>query len=150
MLFFNHLLCQKQQNIKTMSNNVICWFEIYVKDLNRAKKFYSDVLGKSFQDITPPGDSAPDMKMAFFVTEDPSDPYSVSGALIEMAGTKEGDGKSINTIVYFPCMDCSIEESKVEKAGGIVTAPKMSIGEHGFCSICVDSEGNAFGLYSMS
>ncbi|RYG15791.1 MAG: VOC family protein, partial [Chitinophagaceae bacterium] len=23
-----------------MNQNIICWFEIYVKDINRAKKFY--------------------------------------------------------------------------------------------------------------
>lgn len=130
-------------------NNVICWFEIYVKDLSRAKKFYNEVLGRTFTDTIPPGDDGHEMKMAFFNTTTPNDPESVCGALIEMPGTKEGDGVSLNTIVYFPCKDCSVEESRVEQAGGKVMTPKMSIGEHGFCSICIDSEGNSFGLYSM-
>lgn len=132
-----------------MNNNVICWFEIYVKDINRAKQFYSDVLGKTFSDMEAPGDAPQEMKMSFFNTPDPTDQDSVCGALVEMPGTKEGDGACVNTIVYFPCQDCSIEESRVEKAGGQVVNPKMSIGEHGFCSICVDTEGNLFGLYSM-
>ncbi len=132
-----------------MNNNVICWFEIYVKEINRAKKFYSDVLGKTFSDMEAPGDAPQEMKMAFFNTADPTDQDSVSGALVEMPGTKEGDGACVNTIVYFPCQDCSVEESRVEKAGGQVVSPKMSLGEHGFCSICIDTEGNSFGLYSM-
>ena len=132
-----------------MNNNVICWFEIYVKEINRAKKFYSDVLGKTFSDMEAQGDAPQEMKMAFFNTADPTDQDSVCGALVEMPGTKEGDGACVNTIVYFPCQDCSVEESRVEKAGGQVVSPKMSLGEHGFCSICIDTEGNSFGLYSM-
>ena len=129
-----------------MNTNIICWFEIYVKDLERAKKFYSAVVGTSFVDSGMPGDSPHGMKMSFF---SPMENQGVSGALIEMPGTKEGDGQSVNTMVYFPCNDCSIEEGRVAAAGGIVNRSKFSIGEFGFCSICVDSEGNPFGLFSM-
>ncbi len=51
--------------------------------------------------------------------------------------------------MYFGVEDCSIEESRVEKAGGKVMNPKMSIGEFGFVSVCMDTEGNMFGLSSM-
>lgn len=129
-----------------MNTNIICWFEIYVKQLDRAKKFYSDVLGTQFIDSPAPGDAAGEMKMAFF---SPMENQGVSGALIEMPGTKDGDGRSVNSIVYFPCNDCSIEESRVAVAGGSVQRSKFSIGEFGFCSICIDSEGNPFGLFSM-
>lgn len=37
----------------------------------------------------------------------------------------------------------------VEEFGGKVVAPKMSIGEFGFVSLCMDTEGNLFGLSSM-
>ncbi len=130
--------------------NKICWFEIYVKDIERAKKFYNQVIGTNFSDLDQtPGDANGHMKMAFFSSSDEMDENSVSGALVEMPGTKEGDGISMNTMVYFPCEDCSVEESRVEAAGGKVQQPKMSIGEFGFCSMCFDTEGNAFGLYSM-
>ncbi|OMP12956.1 hypothetical protein COLO4_02526 [Corchorus olitorius] len=79
--------------------------------------------------------------MAFF---SPMENQGVSGALIEMPGTKEGDGHSLNTMVYFPTQACTEEEGRVQQAGGHVVRPKFSIGDFGFCSICTDSEGNAF------
>lgn len=130
-----------------MNQNIICWFEIYVENLERAKKFYSDVLGTQFTDAEQaPGDAAGQMRMSFF-----SNPENqgVSGALVEMPGAKEGGGGGLNTMVYFPCMDCAVETARVEAAGGQVQTEKMNIGEFGFCSMCVDTEGNAFGLYSM-
>ena len=128
-----------------MNQNIICWFEIYVKDIERAKKFYNAVFGTSFID-SPSPDGSSDMKMSFF---SPMENQGVSGALIEMAGTKEGDGQCVNSMVYFPCQDASVEESRIKAAGGIVSRSKFSIGEFGFCSICVDTEGNPFGLFSM-
>jgi len=132
-----------------MKRDVICWFEIYVKDIERAKKFYQAVLGTRFTDATgAPGEAPENMKMSFFSTpEEQMD--GVSGALIEMPGTKEGDGACVNTIVYFPCKDCSVEQSRVETAGGKIQQAKFSIGEYGFCATCADTEGNLFGLYSM-
>lgn len=129
-----------------MNENIICWFEIYVKDIERAKKFYNAVIGTEFNDASVPADSPGGMKMCFF---SPMENQGVSGALIEMPGTKEGDGHCVNTMVYFPSRDCAIEESRVASAGGTVSRSKFSIGEYGFCSICVDSEGNPFGLFSM-
>ncbi len=128
-----------------MNQNIICWFEIYVGDLDRAKKFYSAVLGTRFTDAEQvPGDAAGDMKMSFFSSPENQ---GVSGALIEMPGAKPGGGP--NTMVYFPCADCAVETARVEAAGGQVKDPKMNLGEFGFCSVCIDTEGNFFGLYSM-
>lgn len=131
-----------------MEKDVICWFEIYVKDIERAKKFYATVLNRSFTDtVGAPGESPDGMKMSFFSTPEEQS-QAVSGALIEMPGTKEGNNDCVNTIVYFPCADCSVEEGRVKSAGGQVQKSKFSIGEYGFCSICTDTEGNPFGLYS--
>ena len=130
-------------------NNKICWFEIYVKDMDRAKKFYASVLGYPLTDMNVPGDDK-DMKMATFSSAaESSDEMSVSGALVYMPGTKGSEGESLHTMVYFPCEDCAVEESRVVAAGGIVQNKKISLGDHGFCSVCIDTEGNTFGLYSM-
>jgi len=130
-----------------MKENIICWFEIYVDDIERAKKFYHSVLGFTFEDA-PAVEDAGDYRMSFF----PSNPecFGVSGALVQMEGARvNGDSSTATTMVYFPCEDCGIEESRVEAAGGVVHKSKTALGPHGFCSICIDSEGNAFGLHSM-
>lgn len=127
-----------------MNQNVICWFEIYTDNIERAKKFYADVLGTKFHDS--PVAFGDDFKMSFF---SPAENQGVSGALIEMKGSRNSNNGNTSTIVYFPCKDCSVEESLVEQAGGKIIKPKMSIGDYGFVSICMDTESNTFGLHSM-
>jgi len=131
------------------SPNAICWFEIYVDDIERAKQFYSAVLGVQFQDVPAPEGSG-DFKMAFFPCDPDPAKMAVGGALVQMEGARSGAGASTGTIVYFPCVDCSVEESRVVAAGGQVHRSKFSIGEFGYSAICMDTEGNTFGLYSMS
>lgn len=128
-----------------MTNNTICWFEIYVDDMDRAKKFYSDVLGYPLNDA-PAVAGSDDFTMAFFST---AENQGVSGALVQMKGVRTNAPENTSTIVYFPCYDCSVEESRVTKAGGTVVRSKMSIGDYGFVSLCQDTENNTFGLYSM-
>jgi predicted enzyme related to lactoylglutathione lyase len=124
-------------------HNPVCWFEIYVNDMQRAKKFYSQVLNMEITDA-PEMTGMGNMQMAFFPWVE-NVPNS-SGALVKMDGVSAGMG---GTMIYFQCEDCSVEESRVEAAGGKVHQPKMSIGEFGFCSMCIDTEGNMFGLHSM-
>lgn len=129
-----------------MSANVnpVNWFEIYVDEMDRAKNFYSIVLDKMLQDMQLPEGMGGDMKMAAFPWIEGA--INTSGALVKSGEMKPGTG---GTLIYFSCEDCANEESRVIKAGGKVLQPKFQIGEHGFCSICMDTEGNTFGLYSM-
>lgn len=55
---------------------------------------------------------------------------------------------SNNTVVYFETEDNIAEEQRIEAAGGKVVQPKMNIGEFGFISIFIDTEGNTIGLHS--
>lgn len=122
--------------------NPVVWFEIYVDDMDRAVKFYEMVLEKKLEDMPMPENSG-DMQMMSFPSN--MNNYGAAGALVKMEGVPAGGG---GTMVYFPCEDCAVEEARVEAAGGHVVKPKMSIGEYGWCSICVDSEGNMFGLHT--
>lgn len=122
--------------------NPVGWFEIYVQDLDRAQKFYEEVLNLKLSPI----EGSPEVKMMAFTNTSAMDKPGSTGALVKMDGVESG-GNSV--LVYFITEDCAVEQGRVEAAGGKIMKPKMSIGEHGFISICTDTEGNAFGLHSM-
>lgn len=131
--------------------NPIGWTEIYVEDLSRAKTFYEAVLAISMQAMPmPEGMEVDESSENYFeMVGFPGDmlgPGS-SGALVKSPMFKPGPG---GTLSYFVCDDCAIELARVEPAGGKVVAPKMSIGEFGFCAIALDSEGNQIGFHSMA
>ncbi|MDB2331620.1 VOC family protein [Alteromonas sp.] len=125
-----------------MKQNAVGWFDIYVNDMNRAEVFYGAVLQRELETISDPTDTSVIMKA--FITD--MDCYGAGGALVKREGAKPVTG---GTIVYFGVEDCAVEESRVEDAGGKIINPKMSIGEYGFVSVCMDTEGNLFGLSSM-
>ncbi|MBW7887402.1 MAG: VOC family protein [Bacteroidetes bacterium] len=127
----------------TKSKNPFTWVEIYVDDMSRAQKFYETVLQTKLSEL-PMSPEFGDMQMVSFAWEE-GEP-NISGALVKMQDMKPGAG---GTLVYFACDDCSVEESRVESAGGKVLNPKMSIGDYGFCSVVMDTEGNTIGLHSM-
>lgn len=121
-------------------NNPVGWFEIYVEDINRAKKFYQLVL-QTAEFTTLLDDQT---KMVAFPFDETKP--NIAGALVQTAYMKPGIG---GTIIYFSCFDCSEEESRVELNGGTIVKSKFSIGENGFISLAKDSEGNLIGFHSM-
>lgn len=123
-----------------MTNNPIVWFEIYVQDMERAKRFYETVLEVQLQKLESPG-----MEMWAFPML--MDAPGASGSLVRMEGVPSGGN---STLVYFTCADCAVEAARVARAGGRVQREKMSIGEYGFIALAVDTEGNMFGLHSMA
>lgn len=122
-----------------MNKNSIGWFEIYVEDMNRAKKFYESVFDRKLEKIP-----NPEIEMWSF----PGNPntYGAPGALVKMPGFSAGRN---SVLIYFSCTDCLIEEKKVLQHGGQLQKTKMSIGPYGFISLVYDTEGNMFGLHSM-
>jgi len=125
-----------------MKQNAIGWFDIYVSDMDRATAFYQAVFKQTLEVMKDPTDSSVLMKS--FPTEMAL--YGAGGALVQREGSSPGIG---GTTVYFGVEDCAIEESRINDAGGQVIRPKMSIGEFGWISLCMDTEGNMFGLSSM-
>jgi predicted enzyme related to lactoylglutathione lyase len=123
-----------------MEENPIRWFEIYVQDMERAKAFYQAVFDYQFTCL-----DMPDADMWAFPSA--MDKGGAPGALIKMEGIPSGGG---GTLIYFGTDDCSVQEAQVEKAGGKISTPKISIGPHGFISLVVDTEGNMIGLHSMT
>jgi hypothetical protein len=127
----------------TQPKNPFTWVEIYAEDMSRAQKFYETVLDIQMSELPMP-DGINNLQMLSFPWTEGG--ANISGALCKTAGMKPGSG---GTLVYFTCDDCSVEESRVVSAGGKVLQSKMSIGQYGFCSIVMDTEGNTIGLHSM-
>ena len=125
-----------------MSVNPVGWFEIYVQDMNRAKAFYESVLQTTLEPLCSP--AMPDMEMYSFPHQ--TDKWGAGGALVKLKGVPSGGN---STLVYFSCKDVAVEESRAVAAGGRIQKPKMSIGQYGWISLVVDTEGNMLGLHSM-
>lgn len=125
--------------------NPVGWFEIYVQDIDKAQKFYESVLGGTLSDLGDPTDDGLNMKM-FSGDENAMEKPGSNGAIVQMTDCPSGGN---STIVYFACEDCSVEEARVEPAGGGIFKTKFSIGPYGFIALCTDPDGNMFGLHSM-
>lgn len=127
--------------------NPVNWFEIYVQDMARATSFYESVLNVKLDKLDMPSEmeDADSFLMTAFPFAD--NQPNASGALVKAEGMEPG-GNSV--MIYFTCDDCMTEQKRVENAGGKVLKEKFSLGEFGFCTICLDTEGNTFGLHSMN
>lgn len=122
-----------------MKNNPVGWFEIYVNDMDRAKKFYESVFQIKLEKL-----NNPDLELWRFPML--MDRMGAPGALVKMEGFPSGGN---STLVYFSCADCAVEEARAVEFGGSIQRGKMSIGEYGFISLVYDTEGNMFGLHSV-
>lgn len=122
-----------------MRNNPVGWFEIYVQDMDRATTFYETVFEVELERL-----NSPEIEMRSFPSD--MEKMGASGALVKMPGFPSGGN---STLVYFMSEDCAIEEARVEAAGGRIQRPKTSIGEYGFVTLAIDTEGNMFGIHSM-
>ena len=128
-----------------MKSNPVVWFEIYVQDMARARRFYEAVFQCTLQPLAAPEGDAGGMQMLSFPTE--MNASGAGGMLVRMDGVAPGGG---GTLVYFGCEDCAVEQSRVQAAGGQIHKPKFAIGPYGFCALVVDTEGNCIGLHSMA
>jgi predicted enzyme related to lactoylglutathione lyase len=121
-----------------MAHNPVGWFEIYVQDMERAKKLYEAVLQTKLEKLNSPG-------IEMWAFPQSAERTGCAGSLVKMPGFPSGGN---STLVYFSCADCAAEAGRVAKAGGRVKREKMSIGQYGFIALAFDTEGNMFGLHS--
>lgn len=125
-----------------MKSNPVGWFEIYVKDLSRARGFYEGMLGLKLSALESPDPTVGTM-WAFPMEQNAS---GAPGALASMQGQQpSGNG----TIVYFTCDDCAVEARRAPGLGGTIKKDKFAIGPHGFIALVQDPDGNVVGLHSM-
>jgi uncharacterized protein len=122
-----------------MANNPVGWFEIYVQDMARAKRFYEKVFQTELSGLSK---ESPEM----WSFQGDMTGYGAPGALVKMEGCPSGGN---STLVYFSCADCAVEAGRVLGSGGKIAKDKFPIGEYGFIALALDTEGNMFGLHSM-
>ncbi|MBA3581173.1 MAG: VOC family protein [Gammaproteobacteria bacterium] len=130
-----------------MKTNTVVHFEIYVQDMTRAKAFYEAVLETRLEHMPSPiPDVAMDMWCFPMDKESGMSSYGAGGMLVKMDGFTPGGG---GTLVYFGCDDCAVQVARAAAHGGSLFQEKTPIGEHGFCALAKDTEGNLIGFHSM-
>lgn len=131
-----------------MKSNPVVHFEIYVEDMTRAKAFYEAVFETKLEQMPNPTPEM-EMDMWFFPMDKDTgmSSYGAGGMLVKMDGFTPGSG---GTLVYFGCDDCAVQAARAAEHGGSILQEKTSIGEHGFCAVVRDTEGNLIGLHSMN
>ena len=125
----------------TASTNAVAWFEIPVRDIDRAQTFYATLLG------------APLRREAMGANTLAVFPYSgsgVGGCL--MAGADVVEPSSSGTLVFLdagPSLDAAL--ARVDAAGGRVATPKVQLPDGMGCYAHItDTEGNRVGLHAMA
>lgn len=120
--------------------NAINWFEIPVKDFDRAKAFYTALLNADIQEMPHPS-------LRYGMLPCDMQNGGVGGGIVQ----GEGFEPSMNgAIVYLNGGDdLAVPLSRVESAGGKIVMPKTSIGPNGFMAQFTDTEGNRVALHSM-
>ena len=116
-------------------NNIV-HFEIDAEDMERLTSFYKDIFGWRFTKWEGP------MEYLLINTGTDQDP-GVGGAVMKRSQREQFKNQTVNTIGVNSIDDI---RERIEKAGGTLLTPKMTIPGVGYHSYCLDTEGNAFGI----
>lgn len=122
--------------------NPIGWVEIPVTDIDRAEKFYGDFFGYTLE--------RQEEKNGYTMSWFPMKMEGYGSAVTLIQGeyyTPSKDG----VLIYFIAPGGTVDAAlvKAQEQGITILAPKVSIGEHGFFAVLLDSEGNRFAIHSM-
>jgi len=124
-----------------MKSVSVQWYEIPVREMDRAINFYQKVF-----DCELSRQVLDDFQMLWF----PFHPEQggASGSLVYHEEFYEISPKA-GVLVYFGVDDCEVELSRVEAAGGKVEIPKRMIApDIGFMGVIIDAEGNRLAFHS--
>ena len=116
-----------------MAHGQFSHLEIPADDLDRARRFYTEVFGWELGDV----EGMPDYPLFTFGQIDSS------GGAIGKRGENAGDRMRVYLSVdaIDPVLD------RVTAMGGTVTTPRTDIPGQGWFAVFSDTEGNEFGLF---
>ena len=120
----------------------IAYFEIPEDNVDRAKKFYHDLLGWKIEPTKTMGDPA---KMKAMQYQDVITGEAKEGTLSMGGMYKRQMSEQIMNYVMVDDLDKVI--AKLAKLGGKIVVPKMEIKGVGWTVIIQDTEGNTLGLW---
>ncbi|WP_191566355.1 VOC family protein [Metabacillus idriensis] len=118
-------------------------FEIHVNDMERAKKFYGEVFGWSFQDWS---DYA---GMPYFgaVTGNENEP-GIDGALMQRQCASPEANQPLNGFACTMSVEnYDVTEAKILENGGKVAMPKYALPGMAWQGYYIDTEDNTFGIH---
>lgn len=122
--------------------NAISWFEIPATDLNRAQKFYEEILGITFTVM-----DLPNIKMRLFPIDDAS---GIGGSICDSGGFHKPSSTDGPLIYLNGNPDVQPILDKVEKAGGKIIMSKTQISpEFGSMAVIFDTEGNRIAFHCV-
>ena len=122
-----------------VKTHIANWFEIPVKDLDRAVKFYEKVF-----DVKLSREDMAGLKMAMFPFT--QDAPGAPGSLIK---GESYEPSHAGTVVYFSVQDIPETLRRINANGGKTLMAKTGIGQYGFIAQYEDTEGNRLALHSM-
>ena len=108
--------------------------DIPTDDLDRSKKFYSELFGWTFEN------PIPDTEFYLFATKDLQGNEGIRGGM----GARGEPGQSVTNYIGVPSVNEYVK--KIEQAGGKASTP-MPVPGWGYLAMCEDTEGNAFGIW---
>ena len=114
--------------------STIVHFDVPAEDVTRANKFYSALLGWKFE-------SFPEMQYNLITTANLDGTPGVGGG---MGKRMEPSQRMMN---YFGVPSIETAMTQVKSLGGKLISEKMAVPGMGYLANCMDTEGNAFGLW---
>jgi predicted enzyme related to lactoylglutathione lyase len=117
----------------------VVWFDIPVRDIDRAVRFYSAVLGMTLKKEQ----AGPGAAIAAL----PHSEGSIGGSLVQNMDAKPSESGPLLYLNTNGRIDDALQA--VEKYGGRIVAEKHSIAPFGFRAVVVDCEGNRIALHSL-
>jgi uncharacterized protein len=113
-------------------------FEIPADDVDRAKKFYSELFGWKIEKFNGP---SPMDYWSIMIGDEKCEKGGLGGGMMQ----RQDPQQQVTIYVDVPSIDAYTD--KVTNLGGKVTVPKMAIPGMGYFAMCLDPENNGFGLW---
>ena len=120
-------------------------FEIHVNDMDRAKRFYGDVLGWRFIPMSEGGGD--EVEYHLVEADGIGDGHALTGGMMRRMGDAPAPGSAIRgCTLTFEVADVDAIYQKALNTGGAEALPPTDYPGIGRAACCEDGEGNVFGI----